>query len=294
VTTLHGTFSRAAAFNQPLTTWDTSRVTDRKASVSGPAAVTYGEIGTWDVSAVTDLSYVFCAASWHTSRGCNTACSTFNSDIDNWDTSRVTTLAETFYIAVAFNQPLTTWDTSLVTTLARTFYGAAAFNQPLTTWNTSRVTTLTATFDNTPALSECNKALIHAAFSSNSLWTYSWGGYICPPPAPPEPLAPPALPPPSLPPPLICGSGTSFNPSTNQCEIACDDSGRRMAEDMCQACGAHECPPMPTVDESREHGHHLMSLLAEIPKLAAVMDDDLRERMEHILGDQHFGQPTLA
>jgi len=51
---------------------------------------------------------------------------------------------------------------------------------------------------------------------------------------------------------------------------------------------------MLTADESREHAHHLMSLLAEIPKLAAVMDDDVRKRMEHILGDQHFGQPTLA
>jgi hypothetical protein len=63
---------------------------------------------------------------------------------------------------------------------------------------------------------------------------------------------------------------------------------------MAEEALAHEPPPMPTVDESREHGHHLMSLLAEIPKLAAVMDDDLRERMERILGDQHFGQPALA
>jgi hypothetical protein len=163
------------------------------------------------------------------------------------------------------------------------------------------------TFDNTPALSECNKVLIHAAFSSNSLWACtdvgngcgnygSWSAYSCPPSAPryPPALSRPSLPPPSLPPPLSCGSGTAFNPATNQCEIACDDSGRRMAEDVCETCGAHEFPPMPTADESHEHAHHLVSLLAALPDLANMMNEDLREHMERIVRDQHFGQPTLA
>ena len=61
------------------------------------AAAIYGPINLWDISQVTDLSYVFCArsdSSWRTwrSRGCNPACSSFNSDISGWDTSNVTTL----------------------------------------------------------------------------------------------------------------------------------------------------------------------------------------------------------
>ena len=55
-------------------------------------------------------------------------------------------------------------------------------------------------FDGT-SLNDCNKALIHAAFSSNSAWPsdYTWGGYNCPLPTPP---APPKPPPPSAPPAL--------------------------------------------------------------------------------------------
>ena len=58
------------------------------------AAAIYGPIRLWDISQVTDLSYVFCAESdsYHTDRGCNPACSSFNSDISGWDTSKVTTL----------------------------------------------------------------------------------------------------------------------------------------------------------------------------------------------------------
>ena len=48
------------------------------------AAAIYGPINLWDISQVTDLSYVFCAASWG---DCNPACASFNSDISGWDTS---------------------------------------------------------------------------------------------------------------------------------------------------------------------------------------------------------------
>ena len=34
--------------------------------------------------------------------------------------------------------------------------------------------------------------------------------------------------------------------------------------------------------------------LAKNPKLAAMMDDYLRYHMEHLLGEQLFGQPALA
>ena len=56
------------------------------------AAAIYGPISLWDISQVTDLSFVFCAASWASTYGGNPACSNFNSDISGWDTSGVTTL----------------------------------------------------------------------------------------------------------------------------------------------------------------------------------------------------------
>ena len=45
------------------------------------AAAIYGPISLWDISQVTDLSWLF-----------SSGCSSFNSDISGWDTSRVTTL----------------------------------------------------------------------------------------------------------------------------------------------------------------------------------------------------------
>jgi surface protein len=62
------------------------------------AAATYGPIEQWDVSNVDDLSYMFCAYALYAAgggggdRGCNTACSTFNSNISAWDTSSVTSM----------------------------------------------------------------------------------------------------------------------------------------------------------------------------------------------------------
>ena len=45
-----------------------------------------------------------------------------------------------FYWAEAFNQPLNNWDTSKVTSMESMFAHATAFNQPLNNWDTSKVT----------------------------------------------------------------------------------------------------------------------------------------------------------
>ena len=59
---------------------------------SAAAAETYGPIASWDVATVTDMSYLFCASPSWISHGCNTDCASFNSDIGDWDTGRVTTM----------------------------------------------------------------------------------------------------------------------------------------------------------------------------------------------------------
>jgi surface protein len=67
----------ASAFNQPLNTWDTSRVTTMKS--------------------------MFVNAS------------SFNQPLDNWDTGNVTTMMGMFYLAVSFNQDISGWYVSKVT-----------------------------------------------------------------------------------------------------------------------------------------------------------------------------------
>ena len=65
---------------------------DKAAAAKAAAEATYGPVGQWDVSAVTDLSFVWCAFSSWAIYGCNTACASFNDDISDWATSRVTTM----------------------------------------------------------------------------------------------------------------------------------------------------------------------------------------------------------
>jgi surface protein len=72
----------------------------------------------------------------------------FNQDISNWDTSKVTNMENMFNSAKAFNQPIGAWDTSNVTNMAGMFTRANAFNQPIGTWNTSKVTNMKNMFGN--------------------------------------------------------------------------------------------------------------------------------------------------
>ena len=50
------------------------------------------------------------------------------------------------------------------------FKKANAFNQDISDWNVSSATMMTDMFQNTPALSDTNKGLIHESFASNSNW----------------------------------------------------------------------------------------------------------------------------
>ena len=79
---------------------------------------------------MTDLDYMF------------DSCYLFNQDISMWDTSHVTTMAQTFYGTTLFNQDLSTWDTSNVTDMSLTFSSALSFNQDLSDWNVSNVTAM--------------------------------------------------------------------------------------------------------------------------------------------------------
>jgi surface protein len=55
------------------------------------------DISTWDTSQVTDMYYMFAYAS------------AFNQAVGSWDTSKVTSMAYMFWGASAFNQDLCQW-----------------------------------------------------------------------------------------------------------------------------------------------------------------------------------------
>ena len=58
-------------------------------------------------------------------------CSSLNgpSNINNWDTSKVTSMGYMFCLASVFNQNIGSWNTANVTNMSFMFYNASAFNQ---------------------------------------------------------------------------------------------------------------------------------------------------------------------
>ena len=92
------------------------------------------DINFWDTSNVTTMNSIFENAT------------AFNQDIGNWDTSSVTYMSSMFYEASSFNQDIGNWNTSSVTDMVGMFYEASSFNQDIGSWDTSKVTSMERMF----------------------------------------------------------------------------------------------------------------------------------------------------
>jgi len=77
------------------------------------------DLSEWDVSRVTDMSFMFYGAI------------SFNRDLSKWNVSRVTNMVYMFYGASKFNQDLSKWNVSRVTDMIYMFYGASSFQKRL-------------------------------------------------------------------------------------------------------------------------------------------------------------------
>lgn len=74
-------------------------------------------------------------------------CTAINSDVSEWDTSKITNMKGMFYDCTAFNQDLSQWDTSKVTDMYGMFNNCTAFNQDLSGWDVSHVTDMYGMFN---------------------------------------------------------------------------------------------------------------------------------------------------
>ena len=132
-------------FNQDISSWNTSNVTDMSHMFSG-ATVFNQPLNTWDVSNVTDMSYMF-AGVRDVDGKYYKRYSSFNQPLWKWNVSKVTNMSHMFDGASRFNQDISNWNTSNITDMSWLFAGALDFNQPLNNWDTSKVTTMAHMFD---------------------------------------------------------------------------------------------------------------------------------------------------
>lgn len=159
ITDLSYAFFGTSSFNQPLTGWDTSDVTNMKGMFSGSS---YNQPVRFDTSKVTDMSEMFAHTSFGSPLEIDTRNVTdmsgmfkfvrdFNQPVE-FDTRNVTDMSDMFYQAQRFNQPVA-FDTGNVTNMSRMFHSAIAFNQPVK-FGTSKVTDMSGMFDDAWAFNQ--------------------------------------------------------------------------------------------------------------------------------------------
>ena len=186
VTNMGNMFYGTNAFNQPIGNWDTSKVT-RMDYMFNKASVFDQNITFWNTSAVTNMANMFNEAkafnqdigNWDTSSVTNMGAMfrdawLFNDYIGDWNVSAVTNMFQMFHRAHNFNLSIANWNVSGVTNMGAMFWDNNSFNQDVSDWNISSVTSMNKIFDGTHALSEVNKGLIHGTFSKNANWPYDW------------------------------------------------------------------------------------------------------------------------
>ena len=139
-------------FNQDISTWDVGNVTDMSQMFAESEDFNQ-DISSWDVSKVTDMDQMFFGASvfnqdigtWNVSnvnsmREMFREAEAFNKDISTWDVGNVLFMTDMFHKSYSFNQDISTWDVSNVTDMNQMFIFAAAYNQDLSSWDVENVT----------------------------------------------------------------------------------------------------------------------------------------------------------
>ena len=146
-TSMYRAFRNNSSFNQDISAWDVSNVTNMNGMFQSATSLT--SVSFSDTSSVTDMSFMFASTTNLTSVSLSDTSNVtdmsymfyfadaFNLDISSWNTSKVTNMKAMFQVAESFNQDISSWNTSNVTDMSGLFSRATAFNQNIRRWNVS-------------------------------------------------------------------------------------------------------------------------------------------------------------
>ena len=125
--------------------WDTSTVSTMQSMFQ--SATDFNQyIGSWNMSGVTNMRDMFRDSSFNNGDAAGVSGGGVGIGMDNWDTSSVTDMTNTFNLNASFNQYIGSWDTSSVTSMAGTLRATSSFNQDIGSWDTSNVTAMNEMF----------------------------------------------------------------------------------------------------------------------------------------------------
>ncbi|WP_144283034.1 BspA family leucine-rich repeat surface protein [Chryseobacterium echinoideorum] len=159
-----GDASKIIEINQ----WGSTIWSSMRGAFHGCRNINMTATDTPNLSNVSDMSYMF--------GSCEALVG--NSSFNNWNTSAVTTLEETFSGCLLFNQPIGNWNTSNVQNMKSTFSLAQNFNQPIGNWNTSQVTTMESMFNtaknfNQPIGNWNTSNVLHFRYMFSNAWYFN-------------------------------------------------------------------------------------------------------------------------
>ena len=131
----HGSFWDCFSFNRisAKDIPDASKLTDMSFMFAGNGTMKFNHnhITRWDTSNVVAMNMTFLNAGEYTSQGGVG----FNQDLGKWNTSKVKSMAGTFFCAQVFNQDIGCWDVSKVKSISSLFGYNVRFTQSLDDWN---------------------------------------------------------------------------------------------------------------------------------------------------------------
>ena len=137
-----GTTAANKAKIQSVEQWGIASWSSMQGAFDGAINLTVPAVDAPNLTGVTDMLSMFKNAT------------SFNQDINHWDTSSIQDMTFMFQNATTFNQNIGDWNTGMVTTMTSMFNGASAFNQDIGAWNTAKVIDMSSMFNGARAFNQ--------------------------------------------------------------------------------------------------------------------------------------------